>query len=93
MSVGADAGGQRKVCGGLFQDRMYPVRGNIGQRPHDESPLMGPGVGNLHTSLPDHRPTMGDQIKVQRARRVRLLPHPAEIRLDGVKSGQGFGDA
>lgn len=71
MSIRPDCNVCRQFTCRLFEDRMPPLRVYLSQRPHDETPLMGPRMRQYHAiRLIDHLITIGDKIKIKYTRCV-----------------------
>lgn len=49
------------------QDRMTPVRKHFRKGPHDEKPLLRPGMGQYKVWSLQNGPTKGDEIEIQGA--------------------------
>ena len=60
---------------------MNPVRGDLSQGSHDESPFMGAWMGNDKVRLANDNPTGGDQVNIEGAWVVRRPPNAPEFSL------------
>ncbi len=60
---------------------MAPIRCDLSERTHDESPLMGSRMGQLKADLIPNLTAIGDQIEVERTGRVSLTSMPTEVYL------------
>ena len=66
---------------------MTPVGRNVGQRPHDESPLGGARMRHRQTWLGDDGSTECDKVEIERARCVRSIAATPEFRLEREQRG------
>lgn len=64
---------------------MYPIRVNLGERPHDEPPFVRPRMGDLKAGPLDDVAAIGDEVEIERARGVPGKALPVKRLFDGRK--------
>lgn len=86
--VTAHARPGRKHPSGFIQHGVAPVRGDFGQRPHDEQTLRRPGMGQGQGRSGQNCAAVGDQVQVQGPRRIGTAANTAELGLDLLQRRQ-----
>lgn len=87
-AVGAYSGCGGQICGGSSVDRMPPPGRDLGQRPHDEQTVGGPGMRQAEGRGLHLCPTVGNQVEVQGPRCIGGRAGAPMAVFDPVQGGQ-----
>ena len=88
--VQSDSGLPRQRARHLARNGVTPLRRDLGQRPHDKQALARTRM-RKYELLPDtHQAAMGDQVKIENARRIDRWAPAAELTFYPVKRVKGL---